>query len=123
VATFRLRLRSILDLTAQRMELERWVDALLGEHRRYRLLQMIPGIGPVFALTILAEAGDLRRFAHHRQFLKFSGLNLAKSPPHSPTRRTRVRPRQRCRIELLTPMVERCPARSPTVVLGRWRQR
>jgi transposase len=36
-------------------------------------------VGPVFALTILAEAGDLRRFAHHRQFLKFCGLDLAKS--------------------------------------------
>jgi transposase len=30
-------------------------------------------------LTILAEAGDLRRFAHHPQFLKFCGLDLAKS--------------------------------------------
>ena len=28
-------------------------------------------------LTILAEAGDLRRFRHHRQFLKFCGLDLA----------------------------------------------
>ena len=26
---------------------------------------------------ILAEAGDLRRFGHHRQFLKFCGLDLA----------------------------------------------
>jgi hypothetical protein len=25
----------------------------------------------------LAEAGDLRRFRHHRQFLKFCGLDLA----------------------------------------------
>jgi len=29
-------------------------------------------------LTILTEAGDLRRFAHHRQFLKCCGLDLAK---------------------------------------------
>lgn len=79
VATFRLRLQSFLDLTAQRMQLERWADHLLGAHRDYQLLQTIPGIGPVFALTILAEAGDLRRFAHHRQFLKFCGLDLAKS--------------------------------------------
>jgi transposase len=28
-------------------------------------------------MTILAEAGDLRRFHHHRQFLKFCGLDLA----------------------------------------------
>ena len=40
-------------------------------------LRQIPGIGPINALTILAEAGDLRRFGHHRQFLKFCGLDLA----------------------------------------------
>src|SRR3546814_11261673 len=38
---------------------------------------MIPGIGPINAVTILAEAGDLRRFGHHRQFLTFCGLDLA----------------------------------------------
>lgn len=29
------------------------------------------------ALTILAEAGDLRRFGYLRRFLKFCGLDLA----------------------------------------------
>ena len=33
----------------------------------------------ITALTILAEAGDMRRFSHHRQFLKYCGLDLAKS--------------------------------------------
>ena len=32
---------------------------------------------PGIALTILAEAGDLRRFSHRRQFLKFCGLDLS----------------------------------------------
>ncbi|MCE2736950.1 MAG: transposase, partial [Rhodobacter sp.] len=41
------------------------------------LLRTIPGIGPINALTILAETGDLRRFHHHRQFLKFCGMDLA----------------------------------------------
>jgi hypothetical protein len=53
-------------------EIERTAHAMLAENRDYQLLRMIPGIGPI-ALTILAEAGDLRRFAHHRQFLKFCG--------------------------------------------------
>lgn len=79
VSTFRLRLQSFLDLSAERQRLEGWADDLLGQEPDYRLLQSIPGIGPVFALTILAEAGDLRRFGHHRQFLKFCGLDLAKS--------------------------------------------
>jgi len=29
-------------------------------------------------MVILAEGGDLRRFPHHRQFLKYCGLDLAK---------------------------------------------
>ena len=41
------------------------------------MLRTIPGIGPVNALAVLAEAGDLRRFRHHRQFLKFCGMDLA----------------------------------------------
>jgi len=79
VAAFRLRLQSFLDLTLQRKALEQWANQLLESNPDYQQLQTIPGIGPVFALTILAEAGDLRRFAHHRQFLKFCGLDLAKS--------------------------------------------
>jgi transposase len=37
----------------------------------------VPGVRPITALTILAEAGGLRRFAHYRQFLKFCGMNLS----------------------------------------------
>lgn len=79
VQTLRLRLQSFLDLSQQRAMLEGWADILLASHPDYQLLQTVPGIGPVFALTILAEGGDLRRFAHHRQFLKFCGLDLAKT--------------------------------------------
>jgi hypothetical protein len=31
----------------------------------HEALRSLPGIGPALALTVLAEAGDLRRFAHH----------------------------------------------------------
>src|SRR5215468_7546994 len=41
-------------------------------------LKTLPGIGAVIAMVILAEGGDLRRFGHHRQFLKYCGLDLAK---------------------------------------------
>jgi Transposase IS116/IS110/IS902 family len=76
---FRLRLQSFLDLTVQRAQLEAWAQTLLASHPDYVALQTIPGVGPIFALTILAEAGDLRRFDHYRQFLKYCGLDLAKS--------------------------------------------
>lgn len=50
-----------------------------GIHPDFQRLQTLPGIAAITALTILAEAGDLRRFRHHRQFLKYCGLDLAKS--------------------------------------------
>ena len=34
-------------------------------------------MAPIIALIILAEAGDLKRFNHHRQFLKFCGFDLS----------------------------------------------
>ena len=49
----------------------------LQDNADFRRLQQLPGVGPILALTILAEAGDLRRFHHHRQFLKFCGLDLS----------------------------------------------
>jgi len=64
-------------LIAQRDATEIAATELLGEHGDFQRLQQVPGIGPIHALTILAEAGDLRRFRHHRQFLKFCGLDLS----------------------------------------------
>ena len=79
IEMFRLQLRRYLKLCEQRADLEKLAHGLLQEHLDYQLLRTIPGIGPILALTILAEAGDVRRFAHHRQFLKYCGLDLAKS--------------------------------------------
>ncbi|MGR3609902.1 MAG: IS110 family transposase, partial [Sulfitobacter sp.] len=74
---FRLVLREGRSLIAQRNEIEDRAVELLQNNSDYQLLTSIPGIGPINALTILAEAGDLRRFRHHRQFLKFCGMDLA----------------------------------------------
>jgi transposase len=79
VQAFRLQLERYLSLNRLRKEVERWTEETLGENEDSQLLRTIPGIGPILALVILAEAGDLRRFGHHRQFLKFCGLDLAKS--------------------------------------------
>lgn len=77
VATFRLMLTEHQELCQKRARLERTAHELLKESAEYRILRSVPGIGPIIALTILAEAGDLRRFGHERQFLKFCGLDLA----------------------------------------------
>lgn len=79
IEVFRLQLSRYLELNQQRDQLDRRAQELLAGNADFKRLQTLPGIGAITALTILAEAGDLRRFRHHRQFLKYCGLDLAKS--------------------------------------------
>jgi transposase len=98
VMTFRLQLTRYLQLCQMRSELEHHADALLTDNADYQRLRSIPGIGPITALTILAEAGDLRRFGHHRQFLKFCGLDLAKSQSGTSRSRDQLSKRGNARL-------------------------
>lgn len=77
IRMFRMVVVEARSLIRQRNEIETQADELLRHSHDYQLLRQIPGIGPISALTIIAEAGDLRRFHHHRQFLKFCGLDLS----------------------------------------------
>lgn len=77
VDTFKLQLQRFYDLTIQRSELECRADAFLSSRSDYRRLRTIPGVGPIIALMIIAESGDLSRFGHHRQYLNFCGFNLS----------------------------------------------
>ena len=77
VRLFRLMLSEFGRLTPLRDELEQRTETLLADSTDYRILRSIPGIGPIVAMIILAEAGDLCRFRHHRQLLKVCGLDLA----------------------------------------------
>jgi len=77
IRMFRLVLAEGRSLIQQRDEIEARSVELLSDLPDYKLLTTIPGIGPINAMTILAEAGDLHRFPHHRQFLKFCGMDLA----------------------------------------------
>ena len=77
ICMFRMVLAEGRSLIRQRDTIEARADELLSNQEDYKLLRSIPGIGPISALTILAEAGDVRRFRHHRQFLKFCGMDLA----------------------------------------------
>jgi transposase len=49
----------------------------LNANADIRRLEQISGVGPTQTLAVLAEAGHLHRFSHHRQFLKFCGRDLA----------------------------------------------
>jgi transposase len=98
IQAFKLQLCRYLDLNHHRAQLETWAEDALANDEDARLLRTIPGIGAVLALMILAEAGDLRRFAHHRQFLKFCGLDLAKIQSGSSRGKERLSKRGNARL-------------------------
>ncbi len=77
LSMFKMVLTEGRSLIRQRDAIERQAHTALANNEDYQRLRQVPGIGPITAMTILAEAGDLRRFRHHRQFLKFCGLDLA----------------------------------------------
>lgn len=76
ITMFRVVLEEYQQLCRRRKALEADIVARLAGHPDFDRLQTIPGIGPILALLILAEAGDLRRFGHVRQFLKYCGFDL-----------------------------------------------
>lgn len=54
--------------------LEKQIAKTLEETDTY--LDTIPGIGPVFASTILAEIGDINRFSEPSQIVAFAGMDV-----------------------------------------------
>src|SRR5262249_30181057 len=50
------------------------ISDLLAGHDGYRALQALPGIGPVLAAVIVAEIGDIRRFASPAKLCCWAGL-------------------------------------------------
>jgi transposase len=77
IEMFRMVLAEARSLIRQRHTIEDMAESLLKDSADYQSLRRIPGVGPITAMTVIAEAGDLRRFGHHRQLLKFCGLDLA----------------------------------------------
>ena len=98
VATFRLQLERYLQLCCARNALEEQADTLLSARSDYQQLKSLPGVGSIIALVILAEAGDVKRFGHHRQFLKFCGLDLCKSQSGASRSREQLSKRGNARL-------------------------
>jgi transposase len=73
---FRVVLEEYRALCALRKRLEADAVLRLANQPDFVRLQTVPGIGPILAMTILAEASDLRRFGCARQFLKYCGFDL-----------------------------------------------
>jgi transposase len=95
---FQLTVEQYMELTKVRRELQELIHAQLEQNVDYQRLRSIPGIGPIVALTILAEAGDLRRFSHHRKFLNYCGLSLSSSQSGSSRGRAQLSKRGNARL-------------------------
>lgn len=77
VDTFKLQLRRYLELSAQRADLEKLSESFLSHRKDYQRLRTLPGVGPIIALMIIAESGDLTRFRHYHQYLAYCGFSLS----------------------------------------------
>ncbi len=66
-------------LLARIVSIEEKASTLLSDRMDYKVLRSLPGVGHIVALNVLAEAGDLKRFKHEKQFLKYCGFDLSTS--------------------------------------------
>jgi transposase len=62
------QLRSTIDALTHQVRM--WSK----KDRRAELLMTLPGVGPIVAMTILAEIGEISRFKTHRKLASYAGL-------------------------------------------------
>jgi transposase len=62
------------ELTAEIILLETAIAGLLEHHDGYHAIQALPGIGPVLAAVLVAEIGDITRFATPARLCSWAGL-------------------------------------------------
>jgi transposase len=62
------------ELTTEITMLGEVIADLLAGHAGYRVIQRLPGIGPVLAAVIIAEIGDVTRFPTAAQLSSWAGL-------------------------------------------------
>ncbi len=74
---FSLRLSSqlIAEHQAHLATRDREIDALVQDIEACQLIQSIPGIGTTLAATIIAEIGDMGRFADPKKLVAFAGVD------------------------------------------------
>jgi transposase len=65
----------LLEVIEQRLSIEsKTIKKLFNKAPKAKLLEQIPGIGVITAVTLLAEIGDINRFKRAEQLSKYFGL-------------------------------------------------
>jgi len=80
-------LNVIASLTAQIKAMDKQIERLIRErYQEARLLQQVPGVGPLISLTFILTIGDPHRFKKSRQIGPYLGLvpGRRESGEHSP---------------------------------------
>jgi transposase len=67
-------LRIVDTLDGEIVMADGWIAARLARDVGYRVIQQIPGVGPVWAAVFVAEIGDVTRFASARHLCSWAGL-------------------------------------------------
>lgn len=62
------------DLDARITPFDEFIEKEVGKHATAKLLMSIPAVGPITALTVVAEVGDFARFQSAEKLTKFAGL-------------------------------------------------
>jgi transposase len=100
----------------QLLSITRKLRKAITEHyqQSYACLLTVPGIGPITAITLLAETGDLNRFKNPDEFCSYVGLIPSEQSSGERTYSNRIQPR--CNTHLRPLLIEaawtairRCP--------------
>ena len=77
-ALINAHLENIATLQQQVQTIETSLNTFFETHWQYRRLkqayELLRGVGPIHGMALVLEAGDLTRFKHPNQIMKFSGL-------------------------------------------------
>jgi len=88
-ASMQLELERIRIYTREINILERTVLSSVQDEPLFELLQTIPGVGKILAMTIFYEAGDIKRFQSAKQFCSYARVVPGTAQSGSTTKRGR----------------------------------
>lgn len=87
----------------------------------FQLLQTMPGVGKVTAITVMAELGDLRQYRRSRQLSAYAGTNPSINESGTMKRRTRLCKMGRARVRQCLYMgAMACVKKAPESDLGKF---